>query len=283
SCSRESGVLQDDALDDIGDVFALINSGFDDLEDFLPLDDLNRVLFFFKELSDEGPADAVAFVFKAVDFDDTVKRLVRRLHGVDGRGKFDSGRGEDFGEFDGAGTDRVHAVKDEAAGGGVNQVDDVVHGAAEFVHVLAVERSDKGLVELAKDLVRELVALVLDGLDTLDLLGDTGVMLQHLGEGLSAGDDVFCLLLKEDEKIPIARHEALQKSWHVTRSPLRSGNVAERVYSRGRNEARNGVTRQRSPGRRVQGVLHVGWASTTFVKASACFPHEMGVGTGRQL
>ena len=122
-------------------------------------------------------------------------------------------------EFDGAGADGVHAIEDEAAGGGVNQVNDVIHGAAELVHVLAVERSDKGLVELAEDLVRELVALVLDGLDDLNLLGDTGVMLQHLGEGLSAGDDVFCLLLKENEKIAIARHEALQKSWHVTRSP----------------------------------------------------------------
>src|SRR5208337_3815422 len=198
-----------------------------------------------------------------------------RFHGVDGSGELDAGCGEHFGEFDGAGADGVHTVKDEAAGGGVNQVNDVIHGAAEFVHVLAIERSDKGLVELAEDLVGELVALMLNGLDDLDLLGDAGVMLQHLGEGLSAGDDVFSLLLKENEKIAIARHEPLQKSWHVTRSPLRSGNVAERVYSRGRNEARNGVTRQRSPGRRVQGVLHVGWASTTFVKASACFPHEM--------
>src|SRR5208282_1169403 len=113
--------------------------------------------------SDEGPANAIAFVFEAVDFDDAVERFVRRLHGVDGRGELKGGCGKDFGEFDGAGADGVHAVKDEAAGGGVNQVDDVIHGAAELVHVLAVEWSDKGLVELAKDLVRELVALVLDG------------------------------------------------------------------------------------------------------------------------
>src|SRR5208337_695222 len=254
SCSRESGVLQDDALDDIGDVFALINGGFDDLENLLPLDDLNRVLFLFKELSDESPANAIAFVFEAVDFDDAVERLVRRLHGVDGRGEFDSGRAEDLGKLDGAGADGVDAVKNEAAGGGVDEVNDVVHGAAKLVHVLAVERSDKGLVELAEDLVGDFVALMLDGLDALDLLGDAGVMLQHLSEGLGAGDDVFCLLLKEDEKIPVARHEALQKSRHVTRSPLRSrvwhkestqeGEARQGNGSQGRGECPDSCTPQ---------------------------------------
>jgi len=46
---------------------------------------------------------------------------------------------------------RSNAIEDEAAGGGVNQVDDVVHGAAEFVHVFAVEWGDEGLVEFAEE------------------------------------------------------------------------------------------------------------------------------------
>ena len=69
SCSRGSGALQDDAFDDVGDVFALVNGGFDDFEDFFPLDDLDGVFFFVEELGDEGAAEAVAVVFVAIDLD----------------------------------------------------------------------------------------------------------------------------------------------------------------------------------------------------------------------
>src|SRR6202012_3763508 len=42
---QSSGGLQDDAFNHIGDVFAFVDSGFDHLENFFPLDDLDRVLF----------------------------------------------------------------------------------------------------------------------------------------------------------------------------------------------------------------------------------------------
>ena len=202
---RGSGVLQDDALDHVRDVFTLVDSGFNHFKNLFPLDDLDGVFFLFEELRDEGAADAVAFIFEAIDFDDVFERLVGGFHGMNGAGKFDGGRGEDFGEVDGAGADAVDAIEDEAAGGGVDQVDDVVHGAAEFVHVFAVERGDEGLVELGEDLVGDFVALMLDGLHALNLFGDAGVVFQHAGERVGAADDVFGLFAEEDEEIPIAR------------------------------------------------------------------------------
>src|SRR5690349_2047343 len=41
-----SGRLQDDAFNDIGDVFAFVHCGFDNFKNFLPLDDLHRVFLF---------------------------------------------------------------------------------------------------------------------------------------------------------------------------------------------------------------------------------------------
>jgi len=38
------------------------------------------------------------------------------------------------------------------------------------------------------------------------------------------------LFAEEDEEVPIARHEALQKSGHVICSPLRSKSVEGQVY-----------------------------------------------------
>src|SRR5260370_36344240 len=66
---RRSGALEDDAFDDVGDVFAFVDGGFDDFKDFFPLDDLDRILLLIEELGDEGAAEAVTVVFVAVDFD----------------------------------------------------------------------------------------------------------------------------------------------------------------------------------------------------------------------
>jgi hypothetical protein len=59
--------------------FALVDCSLDDFEDFLPLDYLNGVLFFIKELSDEGPADAIAFILKAIDLDAVLQSLIAGL------------------------------------------------------------------------------------------------------------------------------------------------------------------------------------------------------------
>src|ERR1700743_1685611 len=72
---RRSGGLQDDAFDDIGDVFAFIDGGFDDFEDLFPLDDLHRIFLFVEKLSDERAAEAVALVFTAIDFDRVFQRF----------------------------------------------------------------------------------------------------------------------------------------------------------------------------------------------------------------
>jgi len=47
-------------------------------------------------------------------------------------------------------THEIAAIDDEAAFGGVEQIDHVVHGAAEFVHVLAVEGVMKVLLSVRK-------------------------------------------------------------------------------------------------------------------------------------
>ncbi len=111
------------------------------------------------------------------------------------------------------------------------------------MHVFAVEGGDEGLIEFAENLVGDFVTLVLDGLHSLDLLGDASVVLQHAGESIGAADDVFGLFAEEDEEIPIARHEALQESGHETRSPLRSKSVAGQVYRRRGKGARKGSRR----------------------------------------
>ena len=133
---------------------------------------------------------------------------------------FDSGRDEDFDEVDGTFADGVDAIEDETAGGGVDEVDDVVELVAELVNVFAVEGSDEGLIELGEDDMGDFVALVLDGFDDLDLFGDAGVVREHLEEGFGTVVDIARLAGRNRwKKALFARHEALQKSWHVVTLP----------------------------------------------------------------
>src|SRR5216684_4804677 len=209
-----SGALEDDAFDDVGDVFALVDGGLDDFVDFFPLDDLDGVFFLIEELGDEGAAEAVAFIFVAVDLDAVLEGFFGRFDGADGSLYLGGGRDENLNEVNGAGADGVHAVEHEAAGGGVNEVDDVVQLAAEFVNVFAVEGGNERLVQLGEDGMGNLVAFMLKGFDDLHLLRDAGVMREHLEQSISPGMDIRCLFAKEVKETLFARQESLQESVH---------------------------------------------------------------------
>src|SRR5712691_3671521 len=127
----ESGGFEDDAFDDIGDVFAFVYRGFDDFEDFFPLDDLDGIFFLVEKLGDEGAAEAVALVFVAVDLDAVLEGFFRRVEGADGGFDFDRGGDEDLDEVHGAGANGIDTVQDEAAGGSVDKVNHVVKLAAK--------------------------------------------------------------------------------------------------------------------------------------------------------
>jgi hypothetical protein len=62
--------------------------------------------------------------------------------------------------------------------------------------------------------VRDFVAFVLDGLDALDLLGDTSVMREHFEEGFGPLVNILGLLGEKVEKALFTRKNPLQKSVH---------------------------------------------------------------------
>jgi hypothetical protein len=51
--------LQDYAFDDVGYVFALVDGGLYDFENFFPFDDLHGIFFFVEELRDALPPPAM--------------------------------------------------------------------------------------------------------------------------------------------------------------------------------------------------------------------------------
>src|SRR5262245_47120956 len=66
---RRSGVLDDDAFEDVRDVFTPVGGSLQEVEDFLPLDDGDRIALLFEEPAHGLLVRPVRFVLQAVDFD----------------------------------------------------------------------------------------------------------------------------------------------------------------------------------------------------------------------
>src|SRR5713226_4463271 len=164
-----SGGLEDDAFDDVGNVFALVDGGFNDFEDFFPLDDLDGVFLFVEELGNKGAAEPVAVVFVAIDFDAMLQGFLRRFQSANSYLDLRGGRNQDFDEIKGSAAHTIDAIKHKTAGGRVDQVDHVVETAAQLINIFTVKGSDEGLIQLGKEGVSDLVAFVLDGFYDLHL------------------------------------------------------------------------------------------------------------------
>src|ERR1700685_1055537 len=206
---RRSGGLQDDALNDVGDVFTLIDSSFDDFKNLFPLDDLHRIFLFVEELRDQRAAQSIAFVFAAIDLNRELQRLFRRDERVNARRNLFGGAHQHFHEIDRAFADCTDPIQHKAARRGIDQIDHVVQPAAKLMNIFAIERRDESLIELGQNGVRDFVAVVLDRLDFLNLFGNSGVMLQHPEQSLRADDDVVGLLVKQVKQALFARKKAL--------------------------------------------------------------------------
>src|SRR5438874_9408972 len=91
-------------------------------------------------------------------------------------------------------------VQHEDVGGSLNEVHDVVQAGSECVDVLAVERRDEGRVEIADDLVRVFVALVLLLPYQLVRRGRILIPLAHLEIELRTLDRVVRAAVEEVEE-----------------------------------------------------------------------------------
>src|SRR5262249_35394148 len=111
--------------------------------------------------------------------------------------------------------DRGDAIENEAARGSVHEINYVIELAAKGVDVFAIEGGNERLIELRKDAVRDFVAFMLNILDGLYLFGDTGIVRKQFHKGARPFFDVLRLFNEKLKEILFARHEPLQKSWHV--------------------------------------------------------------------
>src|SRR3954454_15209688 len=171
-CTRKLGVLQDDALDDVGDVLDVVHGLLDRFDDVLPLQHVERFELAREEVRHDAAVHAIPFALEPSD------GFELRLHVAQPRQLRDQGDvrlrrlHQDVGQVTDLGKGLDHPVQHEEVGGGLHLVDHVVELLGERVDVLAVEGRDEALVEAEQDRAGDLVAARLAVVDQVDQLLD---------------------------------------------------------------------------------------------------------------
>src|SRR3989344_4535739 len=215
-----SGVLEDHALDELGNVFALVGDGFQQLVDGLELDDLAHIGLFAKELAHGGAHDAVGVAFELVDLFAGLERgggglgvadVVQQGDGVlDALGALDAQVGQAL-DFVGHAT---HVVQGHGLGGVLHQVGHVVHRVDQREDLLAVDRGDEGGVQQAVDFAVDAVGSGLGGVHVAVVFlaqARVVVVANQLSEGVGGRHDVVGVLVEQLKKIALTGQQLSKK------------------------------------------------------------------------
>src|SRR6266853_3370597 len=165
-----SGILDDDTLDDIGHVLALVGDRLEVLVDLLQLDQLASIGLVAEELRHGRAQDLVRVGLQPVDLAadlhdflgvaHVVEEIDRRLH-------FFGAGDADIGKPLRLVGDLADVVEEHTLRYVLHQVEDVVHAGDELVDLVPVDGRDEGRVQELDRLVGDSVRPGLDGLDVV--------------------------------------------------------------------------------------------------------------------
>src|SRR5438105_775263 len=205
-------VLDLDRLDDVCDVLAAVERGLEKCVDVLPLDDLDRVRLVREQLGHRLSEDLIAFVLEGVELDPMLLEVLQAFQVSDHLDHLGRRGHQRLRLAYGGGPDRTDLVQLYELARVVRDIGHVVDLRGEPDDVLTVEWRDEGLVELAHDLVGELVAVVLDRVDIADLLLDVAEVREESFERLCGLERVLRVLTELREEDVLAWH---QRKAHV--------------------------------------------------------------------
>src|SRR5437762_10008345 len=158
-------VLDDDAFEHVGYVFAAVGGILEEVEHLLPLDHGDRILLLVEQPAEGLVMNPVGLVLEPVHlhgqhvYADTPLERLESLPELPGR------LGDRPRQLPSPETNRADAISPDDAGRGIDGIHHVVERGRQGMDVLAVDRSDEGAVEPLKDLMRDRVAALFDALD----------------------------------------------------------------------------------------------------------------------
>src|SRR5713226_5886626 len=206
--ARASRHLEDDPLDHVRHVLAPVRDGLEGLVDLLPLDHLDRIARRLEHRREGLAQQRVGAVLEAVHLHRVlVEARVHRAEAPDAPVHGGDLRDDEVGHRAARRGRLLDPIDHQALRDGLDKIENVVEPCREVVDVLAVERSDERRVEVLDDVVRDLIAGVLDLLDGEGLGPAVGEVVDELGEEGGGLDDLLGLLLEVVEEPDFLRDQ----------------------------------------------------------------------------
>ena len=186
--------------------------------------------------------DVVRDVLQAVHFNATFldqPRILDRPYAVDGFLDLDDAELDQLRKFDHRGVGLGDAVAVHLLHGAVDVVEDIVQRRCKAGYLFRLERRDERPVQLLVDLVRNVVALVLELLHPVALFFDVLKVLDELDEQIGCGDDRSGHPVKEIKKSLVLRDHPLFNAHNDRYKVFLSGAIygSVRVILSGREDS----------------------------------------------
>src|SRR6185437_9160775 len=163
-------VLECDRLQDVRNVFRLVEGVLDLVVQLLPFDHFDRIECTVEQRTHRLVIDGVALFLEFLELLCLESNDFRILHSANGCLDLHSRTHHHFRQRDCCLMDCCDPEDLDAARGTVQQIHHLVQSRRELMDVLAVERRDKGPVQPIDYLTSYLVRFVLGGLDRLNVL-----------------------------------------------------------------------------------------------------------------
>jgi hypothetical protein len=192
---------------------AAVGGFLEEIQDLLPLDDLDRVFLLLEQLAHGRLVGAIRLVLEAVDLD---RRFGHALLPLERLGRLHhllrAGH-DDAGELTRPRPDDLDLIQPHDVGGGIDRIHDVIERARQREDVLAIERRDERAVQALDDLSGQDVTVVLDLVDGVGAVPERMIGGQHLDENGSAAADLF---RQRDEIVVEPFFSRYQSECHAT-------------------------------------------------------------------
>src|SRR5581483_10559184 len=242
SHAPELSVLHNDCFEHIRRVLAGVHGLLEALVDVLPTDALERVRTRQEQTRDAVAEDPIAHVLELAYLDEDSPRVLEAFEQRDSVGELPCRAPNQERLLACLQADLADAVVDDLPSRLVDMVADVVEGAGEPIHVVAVERRHEGPVEQVDELVREPVALVFEVLYPAGEVGSPfWKAIEQLDKSLGNRDDILGRPVVEVEELTLLRYQRqAQGDGCLSRPPTRGARRlvhASRGWTRGTSAA----------------------------------------------
>src|SRR5262245_7500895 len=203
-------VFEDDTLDHVSHVLALVRGRFHQVVDLAPPYQIEQVVRRSKQFCHRSPQKPVGLVLEPIDLDAVLQNVVFAQPAQLRHDLLDL-----FDLLQDHSSQRLHmsvrlsdSADHEPLGGSLDEIHNIVKSRSEQVYVLAIDRRDETAVKPGQDIMGDLIPFVLQPLHALRVLDQRVEFVHSLDQQPCRYHQIVRSSLEEFEEAGLLRNEA---------------------------------------------------------------------------